>query len=135
MADITGTVRDAKPYEVPVESCLGLLSGRHLGLRLVLSQESIPPGVTYEFARVEFITRIEHVYTPGRGTSVTVTDQGGGMVTGDPGTACRLERPEEDMPVEPACDCGFTGTEGEKHKHTCSWGRWHLVNEFMAGRS
>jgi hypothetical protein len=124
-----------KPYEVPVESCLGLLSGRHLGLRLVLSQESIPPGITFEIGRVGYIVGVEHSCTPRGGAKVKVTDQSGAFLIGDPGTACRLERPEEDEPAEPACDCGFTGAEGEKHKHTCSWGRWHLVNEFMAGRS
>lgn len=87
--------RETKPYAVPVETCLGLLSGRHLGLRLVVAQESIPPGITYEIGCVEFITGIEHSHKPGSGASVTVTDQSGGSLVGPPGTPCRLERPAD----------------------------------------
>lgn len=96
MEETTFTASEPKPYEGPVDTCLGLLSGRHLGLSLVVSQESIPPFFGYVIGTVGHIAKIEHLSEPYKSPKVAVTDRDGGVIYGDPGTSCKLSRPADE---------------------------------------
>lgn len=92
MTETTANDSPTLPYAEPVDTALGLLQARHLGLRLVVMEASIPPGFTFVMGVIDPIVRIDHGYTRERGSQVTVTADDGTLLVGQSGQACRLER-------------------------------------------